>query len=838
MQQIPFEPKENTIIFTLRISGCLLTLLLLVGCSYQSARVLPSKNYSPRVQYLVLHYTADNYQQSLDSFTQAPNASAHYLIPSRFDSSYTASHVTPVSLVEESNAAWHAGKSYWQGRDNLNLASIGIELVNQAHCSMPILSSTDESELHSVRLGPLCQYPDYDPEQIKVLVTLIKQILQRHPGINATRIVGHSDIAPTRKLDPGPRFPWYALYQAGIGAWYDNDTVIRYYTQLQLHPLSTELLQQALHRYGYDVAQSGRIDSVTQAAVRAFQMHFLPWQVTELADARTQATLMALLEKYFPEHAEDIWQQYLAVSVANSNIQQTTGQLSQEFPFPDAQQSERTLVNQRLNFHGYAGQGRIYVEGMISADEAPIFADIQTNGQSIKQHKFNPYQGQYLSIAGLTRNGINHLAITDIQPATGRLNIRIDYPQLIRKNVDDSDQRFGLVDALINAEVAKGFPGAVLLVVKDGRVIKHSAYGYARKYNEQGVLLTHPVPMRKDTMFDLASNTKMFATNLALMKLVSEGKIQLDDPVTDYLPEYRGGGRETRTIADLLSHSAGYPADVYFYRPDNQFGEAFFSQNKAQTTQLLLHAVPFTQPTQGNPRYSDIDYMLLGLLVEAVTGQALDNYVESEIYAPLGVNNIEFNPLLKGRFTSEFAATEIDGNSRGGRVEFPNIRRTPIQGQVHDEKAFYSMGGVSGHAGLFADAADLGVLVQVLLNRGGYGSEQVFRPDVLDQFTRPNYYDESFGLGWRRAGNGGQSWLFGPYASPQAYGHTGWTGTLTLIDPAYNLGIVLLTNVRHSKIEGEDEDAFFTGKSFETGKYGSVISLIYEALITPKSEKH
>jgi CubicO group peptidase (beta-lactamase class C family) len=223
--------------------------------------------------------------------------------------------------------------------------------------------------------------------------------------------------------------------------------------------------------------------------------------------------------------------------------------------------------------------------------------------------------------------------------------------------------------------------------------------------------------------------------------------------------------------------------------------------------------------------------MLLGTLIERITGKPLDEYVEQEIYKPLGLMNSVFNPLQKGYEKKQIAATELRGNSRDGTVEFENMRNTVIQGEVHDEKAFYSMGGVAGHAGLFSTVQDTAVLASVMLNRGGYGDLGLFDKSIMDQFLKPSDLNVTIGLGWRRAGNGERVWQYGPYASPYAYGHTGWTGTVTVIDPFYDLIIVLLTNKKHSPMILFEEGKVFSGDSFETGKYGSIISLVYEAFL-------
>ncbi len=297
------------------------------------------------------------------------------------------------------------------------------------------------------------------------------------------------------------------------------------------------------------------------------------------------------------------------------------------------------------------------------------------------------------------------------------------------------------------------------------------------------------------------------------------------------MPNYRGDGRELRTIKDILTHNAGYAPEVKFFTKENTLGSAFFSQNEERTKELILTKVPFAVARSTKRIYSDTDYMLLGMIIEKITAMPLDLYTEYNIYQPLSLENTLFKPLQKGFRKNQFAATEIHGTTRGNRVNFENVRTYVLQGEVHDEKAYHSLAGVAGHAGLFSTGQDLAVLTQVLLNRGGYGHKFLFTEEVIDQFIKPDDGNGTYGLGWRRANNGDRKWHFGPYASSSAYGHTGWTGTATVIDPEHDLAIILLTNARHSEIEGDDNNYQFKGKQFETGKYGSVISLVYEAVL-------
>ena len=787
---------------------------------------MPSKNFGHRVKFLVMHFTAIDYQKSVHALVDEGGLSAHYLIPESNDPSYPNDSLEILKLVDEDKRAWHAGNSVWQGRSELNDSSIGIEIVNVPECHFDSEAQTT-SEHGENRL---CVFPDYDPKQIELLIALSKDILARNPDISPTRVVGHADIAPARKNDPGPRFPWFELYQAGIGAWYDNDTFEQYWQRFNQYQPNFGLVQSALRAYGYNVLETGIRDEQTRNAISAFQMHFLPWQVTGKADSKTAAAIFALLDKYFNKKAKTLMARYIEEQVPQTKENKVVkhGQVDEVFPMQ--QRSTRQLVNDRKRFKAYQGRGQIQLTSQGAAK-----ADIYVNGQKLNiTQPFEADKHYQYSLKRRTRDGMNTLRVDNILPQGSELKVTIPSPVLIDSSASYQN-RFKQVDVLIEQDVKNGFPGAVLLVMQNGEIIKRSAYGDARKYADGGALLPNAQKMRTDTLFDIASNTKMFATNLALIKLVSEGKLDVNAPIEQYMPDYQGGGRDTRLVRDLLTHTAGYAPQVRFFTPDNGVSKSLYSQNPQRTDQLLLNRVPFAMGRNVKAVYSDTDYMLLGMLVERLTGMGLDAYVENQIYQPLGLTNTLFNPLSKGRAKAEFAATEIQGNSRGGRVSFDNMREYVLQGEVHDEKAFYSLGGVAGHAGLFSTVDDLAVLGQLLLNGGGYGQTQIFDEAVLQQFIKPEERDDSYGLGWRRAGHGQSKWHFGPYASAQAYGHTGWTGTVSVIDPKYDLAIFLLTNARHSKVQEDDSGHVeFAGKTFETGKYGSVISLVYEAVLNGK----
>ncbi len=808
---------------------CLLCIIL-TACSTLRYKTLVSENSSFRVKSLVMHFTAVDYATSIDLLINEGYVSSHYLIPQSNDPSYPNDKLEIYQLVEDELRAWHAGVSYWQGRTGLNDTSIGIEIVNIPECM--------ENEVpHRLALyshDKLCTYPDFEPKQIELLVALSKDILERHPDISPTAVVGHSDIAPSRKHDPGPRFPWYQLYEAGVGAWYDRQTLAKYWHKFSKYPVDTSLLQSALSAYGYRIDETGVADQQTTDTIAAFQMHFLPWQVSGTGDASTTAAVFALLEKYFPKKLENLYARYnraLALEQnTDSSYQQSAhlnrhSQIASQFSLSTT--DNLTVANNRRSFKSYIGQGEITIE-----PENAQYADIFINGEKLNiTQPFVETQYRY-NLQKRTVNGTNTLKVDNILPINSAVNISINYPTL--SEYDNSPYDFAAVDELINKDIKNGFPGASLLVIKDGRIIKNTAYGFKTRYDSQGDQIKQARSMSTDTLFDLAENTKTFATTLAAMKLVSEQKLQLNSPVHRYLPEYMGAGKRAHTVEDLLSHTSGHIVDIQIYKRDNSLGEHFFSQKKLFTSELLLTALAPEVSNKTEQAYNDTNFMILGLLVERITGKSLDDFVENEIYAPLGLSNTAFNPKDKGIDTSTIAATALAGNTLDGRVHFDNVREYTLQGEVYDEKAFYAMQGVAGHAGLFSNTHDLAVLSQLMLNGGGYDKVKIFDNSTLARFTAPTFAKSHYGLGWQLNTDNRSALHFGAYASPQAYGHTGSTGTVVVIDPSADLAIVLLTNKKHSPIDGTLDNIEFVGDRFATGKYGDVMTLIYEAILHNK----
>ena len=276
----------------------------IVGCT--GLQTTDSANQNSRVSIIVIHHTTADFGDSLHILTQPSNypVSSHYLIPEPGDPTYGKTKLKTFQLVDESRRAWHAGTSYWAGKSGLNDQSIGIELVNRTWCH----ASTEWVDPDSGRPDRLCFYPDFADGQIELLVELLDEILERHPDVRPTHIIGHSDIAPGRKIDPGPRFPWQRLAALGYGAWYDDATVIRYWEKFRAEPLPLPNVQKALAAYGYKIDVTGEYDEQTRNVLRAFQLHFRPWEVTSEVTRESTATLFALLDKYYPETLDELLQ--------------------------------------------------------------------------------------------------------------------------------------------------------------------------------------------------------------------------------------------------------------------------------------------------------------------------------------------------------------------------------------------------------------------------------------------------------------------------------------------------------------------------------------------------
>jgi CubicO group peptidase (beta-lactamase class C family) len=328
------------------------------------------------------------------------------------------------------------------------------------------------------------------------------------------------------------------------------------------------------------------------------------------------------------------------------------------------------------------------------------------------------------------------------------------------------------------------YPGTVVLAAYDGVIVSHRAMGYALRYADgAGTLLPadRQLPMRPDTIFDLASITKLF-TAVVAMQQAEAGRIDLDRTVAKYLPGFGRHGKDAITVRQLLTHTSGLRPDISFF--DHPTYERKLAALYADTPQ----APPGTAYS-----YSDVNLIALGLVAETVSGTTLDVLVRDGVGRPLGLVDTGFNPPAEQRYRT--AAGEYE------HVPPAQVDRGLVWGEVHDENA-WAFGGVAGHAGLFSTAHDLAVLCQAVLNGGAYGHARILRRDtVAAMLTAGNraFPANPHGLGFELA----RPSYMGALSSPYTAGHTGYTGTSLVIDPTTRSFVLLLTNRVHpSRLRG------------------------------------
>lgn len=344
------------------------------------------------------------------------------------------------------------------------------------------------------------------------------------------------------------------------------------------------------------------------------------------------------------------------------------------------------------------------------------------------------------------------------------------------------DRLAGIDRVVQDAMTAKQMPGAVVLVGRDDIVLFEKAYG-------QRAIVPTPEPMTLDTIFDLASLTKVVATTTAVMRLVEQGRVRLNDPVASFIPGFERYGKGAMTIRHLMTHVSGL-------RPDVDLADAWHGYDTA--IELARAEVPTSAPGERFV-YSDINYFLLGEVVARVSGMPLDRYVEREIFQPLEMTDTSFNPPATRQ--SRIAPTERCDPMAAWPCNTPNAQ--PLRGVVHDPTA-RRMGGVAGHAGLFSTARDLSRFARMLLGGGRLGTVRILAPLTVEKMTSPATPDGMLsvrGLGWdidtSFSTNRGELFPVG------SFGHTGFTGTSIWIDPISRAYVIFLSSRLHPDGKGD-----------------------------------
>lgn len=335
-------------------------------------------------------------------------------------------------------------------------------------------------------------------------------------------------------------------------------------------------------------------------------------------------------------------------------------------------------------------------------------------------------------------------------------------PHVAPESLGMSSTRLAMIDSVMRRGItAGGFPGGAVIVGRRGGIV------WERGYGTLDWTLGTSVDAEQ-TMYDIASLTKVVATTAATMVLVDRGKLHLDAPVRRTLPDFRGAGKDSVTIRDLLMHRSGLPAGRVLLR----------RRSTPASARRAVLTTPLVREPGSRSEYSDLGLDVVGFAIERITNARLDQFLRRVVYNPLGMNSTMFRP--GSTLQSRIAPTE------------PPVAR----GQVHDRNA-RALGGVAGHAGLFATAGDLAVFAQVMLDSGKVAGKTLFADSTIRHFTHPG--PGWRGLGWETCSGGGSC---GRYLTARAFGHTGFTGTSMWIDPERDLFVIVLTNWIHGRASG------------------------------------
>ncbi len=337
-------------------------------------------------------------------------------------------------------------------------------------------------------------------------------------------------------------------------------------------------------------------------------------------------------------------------------------------------------------------------------------------------------------------------------------------PTTAPRSVGMSADRLATVDRVVKRGMTAGaYPGAAVVVGRRGFAVWQKGFG------KLGWTASSPAVDPLRSIYDIASLTKVVGLTTSVMILFDEGKLTLDTRAVDVLPEFAGPGKEAVTVRLLLTHRSGLPAGRLLWKTARNPAEA-----RAQVLETRLQTRPGARFV-----YSDVGAMVLGMMVEKISGMSLDEFTRTRIFEPLGMYDTGYLPA--DSLIPRIAPTEVSPP-----------RGYPLRGEVHDEAAF-ALGGVSGHAGIFASAADLSIFAQMMLNGGTHNGHRIIADSTIALFTKTVKDDRA--LGWETpAGVHGS----GEYLSDHAYGHTGYTGTSMWIDPERDMFVILLTNRVHA----------------------------------------
>ncbi|MDX1585873.1 MAG: serine hydrolase [Balneolaceae bacterium] len=360
------------------------------------------------------------------------------------------------------------------------------------------------------------------------------------------------------------------------------------------------------------------------------------------------------------------------------------------------------------------------------------------------------------------------------------------------------------LDTLIQGSIDRGhIPGAVLRVQRGDSVLHFTAYGFAQKYRYGMEKLEDPEPMQRGHLFDLASLTKVFATTFGIMLLNDRGQLSLDQKVSEFLPGFDDGEKQNITIRHLLTHSSGLAQWFPLY---------YRASNKEERLQTIARMSLVWQVGEGR-HYSDLGFMLLGDIIERVSGLPLEQFLKNEFFRELNLRKTVFNPLEKGLGTiaatshgNPFEKRMVYDDEFGYKIDvdpesWKGWREYTLRGEVNDGNAWYANGGVAGHAGLFSTAEELQVMINLLLNKGQTQDQQLISGSVIDTFLTKDRFGN--GLGWAMD----KGFIAAEGTPEKTFGHTGFTGTNVVVIPERELSVIFLTN--RQNIGLQDNGTYF-----------------------------
>ena len=351
--------------------------------------------------------------------------------------------------------------------------------------------------------------------------------------------------------------------------------------------------------------------------------------------------------------------------------------------------------------------------------------------------------------------------LASTEPSASRIPAMDKLENAAPSTVGMSDALGATLDSIVAAALLEhAAPGATLAVGRYGRVVHLKGYGRLDT-------AVASAPVDPNTIYDIASLTKVVATTTGAMIVEEQGLLDLDRTVASYLPGFNAPDKAGITMRMVLSHRGGLEAFAALYKTFR--GREQYLQ---QINQRPLKSVPGTETV-----YSDWDIILTQLVIEQITGMTLDKFVDERVFRPLGMASTMFTPDSSLR--PRIAPTEVD-----------SARRGLVWGRVHDENAD-AMGGVAGHAGLFSTAPDLSIFVQMILNGGVYDGVRIVKAATIARWTAPQGRGSSRALGWDTPSLNSSA---GHFFSPRSFGHTGFTGTSIWVDPTRDVFVILLTN--------------------------------------------